>query len=122
MTVHEYAAGLGPRYRRAKRQGKARILDEFCQTTKMHRKAAIRLLGSAKPLKAGRRLAILADFRESSRAKFLPGLIQQPEGKAGEKAFLKKRLRDFWRIRKGAMQTSTRVILTDPGKGLTGKP
>ena len=55
VTVHEYAAALAPRYRRAKRREKGKILDEFCQTTGMHRKAAIRLLGKAKPLKAGRR-------------------------------------------------------------------
>lgn len=55
MTVHEYAAALAPRYRRAKRQEKGRILDEFCQTTGMHRKAAIRLIGNARPVKAGRR-------------------------------------------------------------------
>ena len=47
LTVHEYAAGLRPRYRRAPKGVKKRILDEFCQTTGMHRKAAIRLLGRA---------------------------------------------------------------------------
>ncbi len=54
VTVHEYAAALAPRYRRAGRREKGRILDEFCQTTGMHRKAAIRLLAGVKPLKAGR--------------------------------------------------------------------
>ncbi len=44
LTVHEYAAELRPRYRAAKKGVKKRILDEFCQTTGMHRKAAIRLL------------------------------------------------------------------------------
>jgi hypothetical protein len=44
LTVHEYAAGLRSRYRTAKKGVKKRILDEFCQTTGMHRKAAIRLL------------------------------------------------------------------------------
>jgi len=44
-TVHEYAAALRPRYRRARKGVRKRILDEFCQTTGMHRKAAIRLLG-----------------------------------------------------------------------------
>lgn len=44
LTVHEYAAGLRPRYRAARKGVKQRILDEFCQTTGMHRKAAIRLL------------------------------------------------------------------------------
>ena len=57
VTVHEYAAGLRPRYRRATKGVKKRILDEFCQTTGMHRKAAIRLLGRAtrpQPLRRGR--------------------------------------------------------------------
>ncbi len=44
VTVHEYAAALRPRYRAARRKEKGRILDEFCTTTKLHRKAAIRLL------------------------------------------------------------------------------
>lgn len=57
VTVHEYAAGLRPRYRRATKGVKKRILDEFCQTTGMHRKAAIRLLGRPSrpaPLRRGR--------------------------------------------------------------------
>ena len=54
MTVHEYAAALTPRYRAGRRGEKGRILDEFCRTTGMHRKAAIRLLSGVKPLKAGR--------------------------------------------------------------------
>lgn len=45
LTVHEYAAALRPRYRAATKGAKKKILDEFCQTTGMHRKAAIRLLG-----------------------------------------------------------------------------
>jgi predicted DNA-binding transcriptional regulator AlpA len=44
VTVHEYAAALRPRYRAASRKEKRGILDEFCQTTGLHRKAAIRLL------------------------------------------------------------------------------
>ena len=55
MTVHDYGAALAPRYQAARRGEKGRILDEFCRTTGMHRKAAIRLLGGVKPLKAGRR-------------------------------------------------------------------
>ncbi len=57
LTVHEYAAGLRPRYRTATKRVKKRILDEFCQTTGMHRKAAIRLLGRATrpaPVRRGR--------------------------------------------------------------------
>ncbi len=44
MTVHEYAASVGPRYRAGRRAEKGRILDEFCATTGMHRKAAERIL------------------------------------------------------------------------------
>jgi transposase InsO family protein len=57
LTVHEYAAGLRPRYRTATKGVKKKILDEFCETTGMHRKAAIRLLGRASrpaPLRRGR--------------------------------------------------------------------
>jgi len=57
LTVHEYAAALRPRYRTAPKGVKKRILDEFCQTTGMHRKAAIRLLGRRTgpvPLRRGR--------------------------------------------------------------------
>jgi hypothetical protein len=55
VTVHEVAAELAPRYRTAGRKEKGRILDEFCKTTGMHRKAAIRLLGGVRRLKAGRK-------------------------------------------------------------------
>lgn len=55
MTVHEYAGALASRYGAAGRREKGRILDEFCGTTGMHRKAAIRLLGRVKPMKAGRK-------------------------------------------------------------------
>ena len=44
VTVHEYAAALRPRYRAVRRKEKGRILDEFCRTTGLHRKAAVRLL------------------------------------------------------------------------------
>jgi hypothetical protein len=44
VTVHEYAAALRLRYRAATKGIKGKILDEFCRTTGMHRKAAIRLL------------------------------------------------------------------------------
>ncbi len=54
MTVHEYAANLAPRYRAARRAEKGRVLDEFCATTGMHRKAAIRLLGWVGPKRARR--------------------------------------------------------------------
>ena len=51
VTVHEYAAALRPRYRAARKGSKGKILDEFCRTTGMHRKAAIRLLRSGVKLK-----------------------------------------------------------------------
>jgi hypothetical protein len=43
-AVQEYAEAVRGRYRLASRKEKQRILDEFCETTGMHRKAAIRLL------------------------------------------------------------------------------
>ncbi len=46
VTVHEYATALRPRYRAAGKKDKKKILDEFCQTTGHHRKAAIRLLNA----------------------------------------------------------------------------
>src|SRR4030067_1043054 len=51
VTVHEYAAALRPRYRAARKGSKGKILDEFCRTTGMHRKAAIRPLRSGGKLK-----------------------------------------------------------------------
>lgn len=45
-SVHEYAAHLRPRYRAATKGAKTQILNEFCLTTGLHRKAAIRLLGA----------------------------------------------------------------------------
>lgn len=44
QSVVEYAEAVRARYGRAGRKEKRRILDEFCETTGMHRKAAIRLL------------------------------------------------------------------------------
>jgi len=52
LTVHEYAAALRRRYRAARKGVKKKILDEFCQTTSMHRKAAIRLLNRSGRLRA----------------------------------------------------------------------
>jgi len=45
LTLYENAAIVRGRYGRARKKEKGRILDEFCQTTGMHRKAAIRLFG-----------------------------------------------------------------------------
>jgi len=44
QAVGEYALAVRRRYAAAGRAEKGRILDEFCVTTGMHRKAAIRLL------------------------------------------------------------------------------
>ena len=55
--VLEYAAAVRSRYERASRAEKKRILDEFCETTGMHRKSAIRLLNrtaSPAPRRPGR--------------------------------------------------------------------
>jgi hypothetical protein len=59
VTLYEYAATVRRRYSKAKKKEKGRILNEFCETTEMHRKAAIRLLGSGRwlapaPKKLGR--------------------------------------------------------------------
>lgn len=43
-TLGEYAAALRGRYFAAGKKEKGRILDEFCRTSGLHRKAAIRLL------------------------------------------------------------------------------
>ena len=43
-ALDEYVAAVRPRYRAARRAEKSKILDEFCATTGMHRKAAVRLL------------------------------------------------------------------------------
>ena len=45
----EYLRAIYPRYRQASREGKGRILDEFCQVTGSHRKAALRLLNGPPP-------------------------------------------------------------------------
>ena len=50
LTLYEYAATVRPRYRRARKKEKGLILDEFCETTGLHRKAAIRLLGRGRGL------------------------------------------------------------------------
>jgi hypothetical protein len=52
LTVHEYASALRERYGVARKKEKGKILDEFCQTTGLHRKAAIRLLGRGRSLMA----------------------------------------------------------------------
>jgi hypothetical protein len=52
LTLHEYGATVRGRYGRSRKKEKGRILDEFCQTAGLHRKAAIRLLGRGRGLAA----------------------------------------------------------------------
>ncbi len=54
-SILEYVEAIKPRYRRASREEKTRMLDEFTMVTGLHRKAAIRLLHRASRLRAGRR-------------------------------------------------------------------
>lgn len=42
--VREYLEAIRPRYEKATKEGKGRILDEFTKTTGIHRKSVIRLL------------------------------------------------------------------------------
>jgi hypothetical protein len=55
QSVVEYAEAVRVRYASAGRKEKKRILDEFCETTGMHRKAAIRLLNRESVAPASRR-------------------------------------------------------------------
>ena len=45
----EYLKAIHARYGQATREGKSRILDEFCRTTGYHRKYALRLLNGPPP-------------------------------------------------------------------------
>jgi hypothetical protein len=66
-ALDEYAATVRPRYRAARKAEKTRILDEFCQTTGMHRKAAVRLLNrQTRPRPVGR----------GRRKRYGPGLLE----------------------------------------------
>ena len=47
QSKEEYAQAIRERYRRASKEEKGEILDEFTKTTDLHRKAAIRLLNRA---------------------------------------------------------------------------
>jgi hypothetical protein len=54
-ALEEYAAVTRRRYKAASKAGKTKILDEFCQTTGLHRKAAVRRLNrETKPRPVGR--------------------------------------------------------------------
>ena len=50
----EYAAALRERYQAADKGGRGQILDEYCRTTRCHRKSAIRLLARATRPTGGR--------------------------------------------------------------------
>ena len=50
----EYLKAIYPRYQRASRLEKQRILDEFCQVTRYHRKSALRLLNGPPPARQPR--------------------------------------------------------------------
>lgn len=55
-SIREYAQAIRDRYRKAKKEEKTKILDEFTKTTGLHRKAVIRLLNrDNKPLVLRRR-------------------------------------------------------------------
>jgi hypothetical protein len=45
----EYAAALRERYQAADKRGRGQLLDEYCRTTRCHRKTAIRRLARAAP-------------------------------------------------------------------------
>ena len=49
QSKREYMQAIYQRYRQAARPEKGRILDEFCQVTRSHRKHAIRLLNGPAP-------------------------------------------------------------------------
>lgn len=55
QAVGEYALAIRGRYEGAGRVEKGRILDKFCATTGMHRKAAIRLLKRKRGPAVGKR-------------------------------------------------------------------
>jgi hypothetical protein len=72
-ALGEYAAALRGRYLAAGKKEKGRILDEFCRTSGLHRKAAIRLLrgrrryGGSARRKKGRPIRYGAEVMEPLR-------------------------------------------------------
>jgi len=54
-SIKEYAEAIKVRYRKATKEEKGRILDEFAKASRLHSKAAIRLLNCCKPLLGKRR-------------------------------------------------------------------
>ena len=63
----EYLKAIYPRYRRASRLEKRRILDEFCHVTRYHRKSALRLLNGPPPGRRPARRPHPPAFRYSTR-------------------------------------------------------
>lgn len=66
-SVLEYIEAVRERYRRARKEQKGKILDEFTQVTGYHRKAAIRLLGHG-PCRPPRK-------RRATRSRYGPEVI-----------------------------------------------
>ena len=54
-SILEYAQALRPRYGKASKEEKRKMLDEFVQVTGFHRKVAIRLLNRVSRLTSGKR-------------------------------------------------------------------
>ncbi len=54
-SILEYAQALRPRYLRAGKVAKAKILDEFVEATRLHRKSAISLLNREEGAGEGKR-------------------------------------------------------------------
>jgi len=54
-SITEYAQALRPRYAKAAKEEKSKMLDEFTQVTGFHRKAAIRLLNQVSRITPGKR-------------------------------------------------------------------
>jgi len=63
----EHLKAIYPRYQRASRLEKRRILDEFCQVTRYHRKSALRLLNGPLPGRRPSRRRHPPAFRYSTR-------------------------------------------------------
>jgi hypothetical protein len=55
QSIEEYVQAVRERYRKASKKDKGKILDEFTQTTGLHRKAVIRLLNRASKSPAKKR-------------------------------------------------------------------
>ncbi|MCJ7828301.1 MAG: transposase family protein [Dehalococcoidia bacterium] len=55
QSIQEYVAAIRERYRKASKEEKGKMLDEFTKVTGLHRKAAIRLLHRSGQSRAGKR-------------------------------------------------------------------